>query len=112
MTNLHKSEQSGVGIIWQCHDCGWESEPLDSFVGMTPPAHGCNPEKYLRIEELNTIQGRTELVTERGTATAIKEQDLRQTRNLAADQYPNMKWRHELIGNKLYILIATKTEKR
>ena len=79
---------------------------------MTPPAHGCNPEKYLRIEELNTIQGRTELVTERGTATAIKEGGPLSDTQSAADQYPNMKWRHELIGNKLYILIATKTEKR
>ncbi len=53
-----------------------------------------------------------ELVTERGRATAIPEKDLHQTHNLVVDHYPDLKWRREPIGNKLYILIATKPEKR
>jgi hypothetical protein len=112
MTDLHKFEQSGVGIIWQCVDCGWESDPLNSFEGMTEPPHRCNPERYLQIEDPNALKGRLELVTERGRATAIPEKDLRQTHNLVVDHYPDLKWRREQIGNELYILIATRPEKR
>ena len=112
MTDLHKFEQPGVGIIWQCRDCHWESEPLDSFEGMTEPSHRCNPERYLQIEDPSAIQGRMELVAERGRATAIPEKDIHQTHNLAVSYYPDWKWSRQEIGNKHYILIATKPERR
>lgn len=44
MENLHKLEQPGVGIIWQCSDCGWESYPMDLEEGQKVPDHNC-PQK-------------------------------------------------------------------
>lgn len=43
MAHLHKLEQPGVGIIWQCWNCGWESLPLNLEEGQDMPDHKCPP---------------------------------------------------------------------
>jgi DNA-directed RNA polymerase subunit RPC12/RpoP len=39
MSTLHKLEQPGVGVLYQCWECGWESMPME--LGSDEPEHIC-----------------------------------------------------------------------